>query len=251
MSTPLAGLRVVVTRPADKAVELTRLLQRRGAQVIGFPTIVIADPPSWEQVDSAGRRLRDGDYAWVVFTSVNAVDKFVGRVGGEILAATKVAAVGDATRAALKKHGIEVSLVPSEYTGSALAEALGQGDGTILLPRVEGAPRRTVDALEEKGWTIDEVVTYRNIVPEKRSSLPDFDVVTFASGSAARNFASLVDLEKAGLNTGSSKLVACIGPSTAEAARLVGLEVDVVADVHTDEGLVAALMTKLIDDATD
>ena len=214
--------------------------------MISWPTIAIADPLSWEPVDSATRRLQKGDYQWVVFTSANAVEKFVGRVGSGALEAAGIAAVGAATGAALDEAGLEVALVPSEYTGAALAEALGQGEGTLLLPRVEGAPRRTVEALEARGWTVDEVVTYRNVrPPEPPSLLPDFDVITFASGSAARNFASLVDVEEIGLKQDSAKLVACIGPSTAEATHSVGLPVHVVADVHTDEGMVRVLVDHL------
>ena len=251
MSKALAGRRVVVTRPEGKAEHLIRLLRDRGAEVVHFPTIAIEDPPSWENVDAAANKLEQGVYEWVVFTSANAVEKFVGRLGsGDALASTRVAAVGTATSAALERHDVEASVVPREYTGAAIATALGRGSGNVLLPRVEGGPRTTVEALQAQGWSVDEVVAYRNVMYSSNANpLPDvFDAVTFASGSAARNFAAMVDIAALRLDlerSGGPPLVVCIGPSTATEAQRAGMRVDVVADVHTDEGMVDALEAHL------
>ena len=40
------------------------------------------------------------------------------------------------------------------------------------------------------------------------------------------------------------KVVACIGPITADTARRAGLRVDVIAEVHTIDGLVDALIDR-------
>ena len=248
MSRPLQGLRVVVTRPTEKADNLSALLRDRGARVIQLPTISIEDPSSWADVDAALRKLSAGRYEWVVFTSVNAVEKVVSRLESAAhLQRAKIAAVGQVTADALSRHDIEVALVPREFTGEALAADLGPGSGVVLLPRVENAPRTTVDALKERGWTVEEITTYRNIAlePSAVPKLPPdaFDLVTFASGSAARNFAALRDVTDLGLAPGghADKVVACIGPKTAEEASAAGLRVDLIAQVHTDEGLVSAL----------
>ena len=248
MSLPLRGLRVVVTRPTEKADNLSALLRDRGAEVIHLPTISIEDPSSWADVDAALRKLGAGRYEWVVFTSVNAVEKVLSRLESTAdLQRAKVAAVGRVTADALARHDVEVALVPREFTGEALATDLGPGSGVVLLPRVEGAPRTTVDALEERGWRVEEVTAYRNIALEPNSvpSLPpdEFDVVTFASGSAARNFAASHDVTGIALgpDTHSNKVVACIGPKTAEETRAAGMRVDLIAREHTDEGLVLAL----------
>ena len=238
MTSPLAGIRVVVTRPTDKAGKLADLLQDRGATVLNVPTIAIADPESWAGLDEALGRLGAGNFEWVVFTSANAVEKVLPRLDRREEIEAKVAAVGSVTAAALRRHGVDVDLVPDEFTGEALASALGPGTGRVLLPRVEGAPQATVRSLEEEGWTVDEVVAYRNVVPDAASSTlrgADFDAVTFASGSAARNFVMLYPDLAAG------KVVACIGPRTAEEAGRAGLQVDVIAPTHTDEGLVSEL----------
>lgn len=246
MTSALQNLRVVVTRPADKAANLIALLEERGATALHVPTIAIADPASWDDLDAAIDRARAGAYDWVVFTSVNAVEKTLRRLRSpDDLSSLRVAAVGSATSGALERDGIRVDLVPEEFTGEAVASSLGRGSGRVFLPRVEGAPRAMVAALEQQGWAVDEVVAYRNVVPDEDVDLTadDFDAVTFASASAARNFARLSDLQALHI-TGDSqqhKVVACIGPKTAEEAQAVGIRVDVVAAIHTDEGLVGAL----------
>jgi uroporphyrinogen-III synthase len=237
----LQDRRVVVTRPKEKATHLMDLLRSEGAHTIHFPTIQIADPGSWAEVDAAVSRLESGDYDWVVFTSVNAVERFTSRMSSTRLTA-RVAAVGAVTERALRNLGIDVAIVPDEFTGAAMATALGAGSGKILLPRVQDAPRATTDALRAQGWTVDEVVSYRNVMPQGAELGEDFDAITFASGSAARNFAAMTDPDRWRLrDEGGSRVVACIGPHTASAAREAGLRVDVVAAEHTDEGLVVAL----------
>lgn len=241
MTGPLAGKRVVVTRPADKATVLANLLEERSATALRVPMIAIADPHSWDALDAALEDLSAGKYEWIVFTSVNAVEKTLSRFG-KTTPKVRVAAVGAVTADSLNDYGMSVDLVPGEFTGEALADALGSGDARILLPRVEGAPRATVDALESRGWTVDEAVAYRNVAPEAppvQLTADDFDALTFASGSAARNFAKCYD--GAALLQSREKVVVCIGPQTAETARAAGLQVDVVAATHTDEGIVDAL----------
>jgi len=63
--------------------------------------------------------------------------------------------------------------------------------------------------------------------------------VTFASSSAVRNLAKLLGGDTLLLER---PLIACIGPVTAQAARRLGLRVDVIASDHTIGGLVEAMV---------
>jgi uroporphyrinogen III methyltransferase/synthase len=248
----LAGVRVVVTRARHQAGVLGRLLTERGAGVLYVPVIEIAPPKTWDAIDAAVRRAAAGDFEWVVFTSANAAAAVVGRNGApEALRATRVAAVGPATAAVLGGLGRPPDLVPQEFTAVAAATALGPGPGRVLLPRAAGAPPDIVVALRAAGWTVEDVGAYRNVVAGPAESAHvveagDFEAVTFTSGSAARNFAAVVGPpEPLGLGPGGAKVVACIGPQTAAAARAAGYGVDVVALEHTASGLVDALATHL------
>jgi uroporphyrinogen III methyltransferase/synthase len=255
LDAPLDKKRIVVTRPKDQAGKLASLLERLGADVLHVPVIEIADPPSWDEVDWSIKKLGEGFYAWVVFSSTNAVDKFFERLefaqrDARAFGRARIAAVGAVTAERLAAHGIRPDLVPTEHTGEALAASLGRGSGRVLIPRVASAPKSLADRIAGNGWKVESVVAYTNLpatdeAPEtERVRAGEFDAVTFASGSAVRGFAGMVGApEDLSLSPGdeAGKLVACIGPSTAEAAREIGFRVDVVPQDHSSKGLAMAL----------
>lgn len=244
-------LRVVVTAPGGARGRLGRLLSERGADVVGLALVEIADPESWDELDAALARAARGAYEWVLLASANAVDRVARRLDatGATLGRARVAAVGDATARRLRDAGVRVDLVPERATGDDLARVLGDGAGAVLLPRVEGGPRALPDALAARGWTVDEVAAYRNVEPPldpgaaARVRAGDFDVVAFTSASAVDRFADRFDARALGLAHGSAarRRVACIGPTTAAAARRHGVRVDVEAPEPRLESLVAEI----------
>ncbi len=252
----LAGKRVIVTRAREQSAGLTARLEELGATVIHLPTISIAAPDSWTDADVAASRLAAGGYAWVTFTSLNGVTRFLDRLENlevTIPQATKVAAVGRSTARALTSGGVRPDLVPARFTAMDLARELGRGSGRILAPRAAGAPQDMPQALRRAGWAVDEVAVYRTVpAPGDTQAVQTaragrFDVVTFSSASTVRYFVNVVGspsdlgLGGAGAQTGNTRVVACIGPVTAEAALSLGVRVDLVAPQHTIDGLVAAL----------
>src|SRR5918997_809322 len=73
---PLFGRRVVVTRARAQAGELSAELEGLGAEVREFPTIEVRPPEDFGPLDAAIGDLDSFD--WLVFTSVNGVDAFLG-----------------------------------------------------------------------------------------------------------------------------------------------------------------------------
>ena len=248
----LAGLTVVVTRAKSQATRLADLLASEGAIPLILPTIRIEAPADWSAADQAARDLAGGRYTWVLFTSANGVERFCERLGApaERLAGTKVAAVGRATASLLTERGIGVDLIAASYTGADLAKELGRGDGEVLLPRAEVVPPHMAEILEANGWTAHDVAVYRTVPadgdgPEaQKVKAGAFDVITFTSASTATGFAGMVgDVGALGLGRQDppQRVVACIGPLSAEACEAAGIRVDVQAPDHTVEGLVRAL----------
>ena len=251
----LEGLRVVVTRAPHQARGLGGLLEEAGAIAIYMPTIAIADPESFEGLDAALDELEEGKFSWVVFTSANGITKVAERLqtrrmGLSVFKGTRVAAVGSSSAGVLERLGTEAHLVPEQFTSEALAASMGEGPGTVLLPRGAGAPRGIVEVLKSSGWDPVECVAYRNLPGPRNTQAVravkqgKFDVVTFASASSVRRFVEIAGPpEVLGLTPEAreARTVACIGPATAEAARSLGLRVDVLPDEHTGRGLVAAL----------
>src|SRR5215470_6458758 len=92
----LRGKTIVITRAASQSADLRARLEDLGARVIECPTIHIVPPKSWKPVDEAIRRLHT--YQWLLFTSANAVEQFMDRMGDRPPANT-IAVVGSATAA--------------------------------------------------------------------------------------------------------------------------------------------------------
>lgn len=252
---PLFGLRVLVTRTREQASELSRALAAAGAEPVELPAIEITPRYDGAQLATAIDALRDGVYAWLLFTSANAVDIFFDALWSRGLDARAVraraGAIGPATAQALALRGVRVDVTPEReaYTAEGLLAALGSEplDGKrVLLPRAEGARGVLVDALAARGATVDEVTLYVAGPPRdpdleglRRLRAGEIDVVTFASSSAVRSLVSLLgDVEPL-----REIRIACIGPITAATAQeLLGRPPDVVAREHTIAGLVRALI---------
>src|SRR5215204_3761854 len=104
---PLFGRRIVVTRSREQAAELVEMLEERGAEAIQAPTIRIAAPEDMEALDRAC--LEAGSYAWIVFTSANAVDSFMQRLlaARDIrdLKGVRLCAIGPSTAQRLAGYG--------------------------------------------------------------------------------------------------------------------------------------------------
>ncbi len=244
-TAPLAGRRVLVTRARDSARHLRLALQERGAAVIEAPLIDIRYPADTPELDHAIRHLQR--YAYVVFTSVNGVRGFWKRLGAlerdaRALGSCRVAAIGTATARSLAERGIRVDLLPPDYRATSMAQALKAqvtAPAAVLLPGSRIARPELADGLRGCGVHVDAAVAYDTVgVPPPATALDALrggvDAILFHSPSAVRQFAALR------IPAGAA-VIACIGPTTAQAACDAGLPVAVVPERHTDDGLVQAL----------
>ena len=239
MTATLQGRTILVTRPRAEARELATKLEDHGARALVAPTIQIHPAEDDEAVTRAIVGLAEGRFEWLVVTSQAGV-RALADAGLEGVEAD-IAAVGEGTAAALRAVGLEPALVPSTYTTDALARAMPPGRGEVLLARADIAPDGLEEALAAKGWTPIRVDAYRTETPrslpaEARRALDrgEVDAITFTSASTVRGFVRL-----AGVPQGPK--IVCIGPVTAEEARVAGMTVDAEARPHTIDGLVVAL----------
>jgi uroporphyrinogen III methyltransferase / synthase len=252
-AAPLSHATVVVTRARERSRALVSALTRAGARVVELPVMQIADPPDdGEALRDAAVRLARGEYEWVVFSSANAVERLFGLLrDGRDLAGTQIAAVGGATAATLSSHGLVADLVPDTSSAQGLADAMPPAPpgppgaaNRLLFPRAEAATDVLAPGLRDKGWHVDDVVAYRAVrasaehgaSEEAIEAASNADVVTFTSPSTVRFFLELLAGRRA------PPVVVCIGPSTAREAREAGLDVNVVAQEQSAEGLVSSLV---------
>lgn len=195
-------MRVICTRE-----DLGERVEALGHEAVICPLIEI-EPLGDEPVDASA-------YDWLVVTSQNGALELARRG----VVANRIAAIGPATAAALRAHGLAVDLVAVTHTQEGLRDELPPG--RYLLAAALGARRDILDA--------DFLPLYRTV--ELKPPAPDGDIALLLSGSAARALAA----------TGAHLPVVAIGPQTAAEARRLGFDVVAVAESHDLDGVVAAL----------
>ena len=253
---PLSGKTIVVTRAREQASEVTEKLNELGARVIEVPAISIAPVDDTAEI----RRNLDklGSFDWLVFTSVNGVIHFFKHLNdngmdSRELHSLKICAIGPATAGELARHGIRADAVPEKYISTKIIEhltALNEVKGNnFLMPRADIAPPLLRDELIQHGAeTVIDMTIYRTIHEDIDPDSPEagtltslsFDMVTFASSSTVKNFASL--MQSLGVHDFSAVSCAAIGPVTADTARDLGFRVVTVADEHTIPGLIRKII---------
>ena len=209
-------MRVVVTRAAAQAEPLALRLEALGHEAVRYPLIRV-EPLGDGPIDPT-------PYDWVVVTSPNGAAELARRLTSS---PRRLAAIGPATAAELRLHGLVPDVVAAVATQEGLLAALPRPAGRVLFAAAEQARRLLADELGADFLPLYRTVELRPEAP------PEGDVVLLASASAARGLAA----------TGSRLPVVAIGPQTARAAREVGFEVVAEAETHDLDGLLAALAT--------
>lgn len=158
---PLAGVTVLVTRPAAQAGELVAAIDAAGGRSIVFPVIQIT-PRSPQDIAADLARLAAPDI--VIFVSRNAVEH--GLAWSDEGA---IAAVGPATAAAIEAAARVVDIRPaSGFDSESLLEepALRDVSGkTIRIIRGSGGRELLATTLRERGATVDYLEVYARRAP--------------------------------------------------------------------------------------
>ncbi len=253
----LAGRRVAITRPREQAIEWRRKLEASGASVLELPLIHVRKEVNPEVLAEVLAGF--GAYEWVIFTSVNGVKYFFEeffRVHDDIraLGLTRIAAVGEATAAAVRDLHLRVELQPKKASGEELAKELvareSMDSAKVLV--VTGNLNREVlvQTLEDSRAIVDCLPVYKTVETDlaKDPVAGEFrahgaDAILFASPSAAQSFfdqaASLKLAAKA-----RRPLAGSIGPSTTATMKQLGLPVDFEAVEASLDSLVQELVKK-------
>jgi uroporphyrinogen III methyltransferase/synthase len=253
---PLFGKTIVVTRTRQQASDLSERLTALGADVIEAPTIELAPPSDWGDID---RELaRAGEVDWVIFTSQNGVEYTRQRLfetgrDVRVFGNAKFAAIGDATARALEERlCVKADLCPERFVAEALAdefESRGEMRGKrFLMLRADIARPILRERLEKGGAAeVRDVAVYAtkpaaSLPPALLEALDEKRVhwVTFTSSSTARNFAGLLGGSFRDKLAGVK--ISSIGPITTTTLEELGLKPTVVAEQFNVDGLVEAIL---------
>ncbi len=233
---PLSGVRAVVTRPRELSSGLAEMLRREGAEVLELPAIRTV-PIRDKGIDDAVRRLEQGGFDWLVFTSPSGVRVFMDRLielsDLRALSGVRLAAIGEGSRRALKQYGLRSDFMPTVYDGETLGRELRDvcaPGSRILIPRAAiGNPELIEELRKGPGFDVTDLPTYDTEYARSRTvdvaallDAGEIDFCVFTSASTVRGFAAGVpDADFTKVNA------VCIGRQTAEAARQYGMRVRV------------------------
>ena len=171
VTRPLAGVAVVVTRPAGAGGAIRRAGERRRRHAAAA-----AGPrhrADRRSTPAARERLAPDAFDWTIYTSANSVESSLRQLSRPTR--TRVAAVGRGTARALAEHGVAVHAVPATTADSEgllalepLASVAGQ---RILILKGEGGRTLLREELERRGATVVTGDLYRRVpaVPDASS----------------------------------------------------------------------------------
>lgn len=234
---PLKDKTVLITRSANQVSDFINQLHHLGAKTLTLPLI---ENTAINQTDLI-EKVTHTNYDWIIFTSVNAVRFFFESISSKTIS-SKIAVVGEKTNQFLNEIGIASDFTPSQFTAKHLANEIPiSANDKILIPRSDLAKHDIVELLEARNCMVDPISIYANkSISYSQNEIENIfnqkiDYITFTSGSIVTSFINL------GITLKDEQLI-CIGPETAKIAEENGLRVTAIANPHTIEGMVEAIL---------
>lgn len=221
MSRPI----VAITRPADRSKAACKIVEELGGQYILAPTLDLK-PVNSESLKNliANKDLLD----WIVFTSPTTITSlnlfypdFLKNLD------CKVAVIGNKTGKIANEQGVEVDLIPDDFTAEGLLEEFEKRNitnQTIGIPRTASARPVLPEGLEKLNNKVILAEAYKSLFPMDEDKISDLiakienneiDAITFTSPLTVTNFFKISkNKEKLADLLSNNLLTVCIGPIT-------------------------------------
>lgn len=251
MGHDLAGLRVVITRPAGQAAALVERIKQAGGQPLLFPLLAITDPADPEALRPRLAQLPKTDL--LIFVSPNAVRyglKQLAAYGG-LPANSRLACVGQGTARALEQlAGRPPDLLPAGGDDSeallalpALQQIAGQ---QVVIFRGQGGREQLAETLRARGAQVRYAEVYQRVKPDndpERLLGPlrqgEIDIISVSSSEALAN---LIEFGAPELETLQRTPLVVFHQRIADSARRRGFHGPLrVCDQPGDDGLIEML----------
>ncbi len=168
----LAGLSILVTRPAHQATDLCELIEAAHGRPVRFPALEILGPADKQAARAALAGAQQADL--LIFISANAVRYAFPLLPSQLPLDIDIAAVGSATARALGKVGLDPSLVPERMDSEGLLAQPGLqavAGKTIYILRGDGGRELIRDTLLERGAQVRVIDVYRRRIPRQVKGL--------------------------------------------------------------------------------
>lgn len=250
---PLAGLNVLVTRPAHQADAFCAMIESAGGRAVRFPVLEILDPEDSKALLELIDALDGFDIA--VFISPNAVSKAMNLIHARraFPPGLKVAAIGQKSAQELRRYGHPADICPQARFDSEalleLPEMQAVAGKRVVIFRGDGGREMLGDTLKARGAHVEYANAYRRGRPKADAgpimylwSRGELHLVTVTSTEGLRNLFDMVGklgqmwLRRTPLLVGSERMLA-----TAE--ELGFKQTPTVASDPSDEAMYEALCT--------
>jgi uroporphyrinogen-III synthase len=194
----LAGVGVLVTRPEHQAEELANAIEQKGGTAIRFPTQQIKRRDATTVQAEVARQVTPDI---VIFVSSNAV-----RHGLHFFSNARIAAIGEATAAAVVAAGRTVDIMASDGFDSehllATAELRNVTGKRITIVRGQYGRELLADTLRERGADVSYLCVYeRNLATHTADEIAalvrkwqagEVNIVTVMSVASFHNLLALL-----------------------------------------------------------
>jgi len=203
VSIALTGINILVTRPSNQASDLAEKVRLAGGNPVLFPVLEIRDTNYPGPLLDAIARLDEFDLA--IFISPNAVEKAMTRINAirTFPPSLRAVAVGQGTRTALGRFGIDKVIVPSaRFDSEALLELRELREVTgkrFIIFRGDSGRELLGETLLKRGATVTYVECYRRVKPEadtapllRTAASGELDAIIMTSSEGLRNLCEMV-----------------------------------------------------------
>lgn len=251
-SCHLAGMGVLVTRPAHQARTLSEKIEAAHGRPLQFPALEILP---MKDLSSARKKLGDvSGHRLLIFISSNAVHHALPLMPDELPMDLEIGAIGQATAKALEFFGLDPSIKPIDRFDSegllALPELQELGGQSILIIRGEGGRETLAETLKKRGAEVDYVEVYRRVLPQRnpanllRQWHQLVEVVVVTSNAILDNLVQM--LGKEGLDLLQQTPMVLVSQRTADHARSLGITQCHIAQSAHDEDILKCLCALIV-----
>ena len=240
---PLQDIKVLVTRPDQRASGLCQLIERAGGTALHFAAIEIGEPADSRSRDYVLEHI--ADFSLAIFISQTAVEKTL-QFLPTLPDTVSIAAIGSKTAQALEAHGFSLAIRPDGHDSESLLQhpdlcAAHISGKKIVIFRGSGGRELLGDTLKSRGAKVTYADMYQRLLPRDPSRLISLlrqaDIITISSNEGLQNLYKLA-ADKKDL---TARTLIVPGERGAELARSLGFEHIIKAQNATDEACLNAL----------
>ncbi len=251
MDDRLKNTTIVVTRPADQAQNLCRLIEEAGGEAIRFPVMEIDFTPesdeARQQLEALAQQI--DSYQMAIFVSTNAVQGAARVLPRAMPPRITLAAVGRATAAAARQCWQREVVVPAERFNSegllALPRLQQVKHQKIVIFRGQGGREKLAAELVNRGAEVTYAEVYRRVIPKATLDAVrrrPVDAIVVTSNEGLQNLYQLAGTEQRAWLLTQQLIV--ISPRSADLARQLGFKRDAItAPAANDQGMLSAVLS--------